>query len=404
MKLEGPERSIARVSTQVAWPWYARPLIPTFGFLFAMATASHAFAAGLFASGLWALAVVVVLVISLVLPRRLSSYRKTVSGGVRADLTGLYLNDRRIVDIVRIRTAYTRIDSRQQSSLVLCERALIHEVCVDPAECTRLLSRMNLTSNCSVGEFAMLVGSSRDVSRRTALSLIAGAVLAVVLIALGGSALILVLPCIAFVLNAILSHVTVRVGTDGVSIRSRIMKKRTLTFSQLRDVYRAGSDLVLRTTANDLIVITEYPRAGMASNRIPGELDALERRIQERLAARHALTTLAGGTLTESHVGAIEFRRDSHTLFRTGAVSSEILWRIVEDVSSPSIRTAAAGALADDLDDAGRERLRVLANASVVPKVRIALSAIADGEASLDVLDIGESGETRPARRIARTQ
>jgi hypothetical protein len=66
---------------------------------------------------------------------------------------------------------------------------------------------------------------------------------------------------------------------------------------------------------------------------------------------------------------------------RTAALDVDLLWRVVEDRTAlPSARAAAAVALGNDASEATRVRLRDVAEASIAPKLRIAIEAAADEE------------------------
>jgi hypothetical protein len=76
--------------------------------------------------------------------------------------------------------------------------------------------------------------------------------------------------------------------------------------------------------------------------------------------------------------------------FRDPKIPPERLWRIVEDPSAPaSARAGAAVALRAKLDDDGRTRIRVAADATAAPKLRVALESTAaeDDQAVRDALD-----------------
>ncbi len=70
--------------------------------------------------------------------------------------------------------------------------------------------------------------------------------------------------------------------------------------------------------------------------------------------------------------------------FRTAAGEGDVfarLWEILEDAqASATKRAAAAVALSPHLDDHGRERLRIAAQATATPKLRVALEAAADDD------------------------
>jgi hypothetical protein len=85
---------------------------------------------------------------------------------------------------------------------------------------------------------------------------------------------------------------------------------------------------------------------------------------------------------------------------RTAPIPEDRLWRIAEDPNaSPTARAGAAVALTPSLDDAGKARIRVAADATASPKLRVALEAAAEtDEAALEhalaELDAEERRET----------
>jgi hypothetical protein len=75
---------------------------------------------------------------------------------------------------------------------------------------------------------------------------------------------------------------------------------------------------------------------------------------------------------------------------REAPVPHEKLWRIVEDPrSAERARVAAAVALSSKLDDGGRSRLRVAAEGTAEPRLRVALESVAQGDddAAVEVLE-----------------
>jgi hypothetical protein len=76
---------------------------------------------------------------------------------------------------------------------------------------------------------------------------------------------------------------------------------------------------------------------------------------------------------------------------------ADVLWRVAEDAfASADARAGAAMALRAALDDHGRTRLRVAADACATPELRAALEAIASDEddvtQALDELDARQRG------------
>jgi hypothetical protein len=89
---------------------------------------------------------------------------------------------------------------------------------------------------------------------------------------------------------------------------------------------------------------------------------------------------------------------------RTPPVPAEALWTAVESIGAdPGVRAAAAVALRDSLDSAGRRRLQELAGTTASPRLRVALeavveeredSAVAEALAAAEAQD-GEVGRLR---------
>jgi hypothetical protein len=84
--------------------------------------------------------------------------------------------------------------------------------------------------------------------------------------------------------------------------------------------------------------------------------------------------------------------------YRTAALPEDEVWRIVCDPSADATaRAGAAAVLRPQLDDAGRERLRIAAETCAEPKLRAALEAAADADAEDDaaledaLAEIGEA-------------
>jgi hypothetical protein len=89
--------------------------------------------------------------------------------------------------------------------------------------------------------------------------------------------------------------------------------------------------------------------------------------------------------------------------FREAAWGSDVLWRVVEQAGrSPTHRAAAAAALAPGLDPSGRQRLRVAAGGTSMPRLRVALDAAAAGDDSTLREALGELAAEEQAGEAAR--
>ena len=89
--------------------------------------------------------------------------------------------------------------------------------------------------------------------------------------------------------------------------------------------------------------------------------------------------------------------------YRKAVLSHDSLWRVVEDPSvDAETRAGAAVALGKALDDDGRARLRVAAEASASPQLRVALEAAANPDDEDDLADALEALTKPPEKRKRR--
>jgi hypothetical protein len=67
--------------------------------------------------------------------------------------------------------------------------------------------------------------------------------------------------------------------------------------------------------------------------------------------------------------------------YRESSVTADALWPVVEDAAiDPAERVAAAVALRPSLDAGGKSRLRIAAESTLSPRVRVALQAALDDD------------------------
>jgi hypothetical protein len=88
-------------------------------------------------------------------------------------------------------------------------------------------------------------------------------------------------------------------------------------------------------------------------------------------------------------LGALALERlfEDRATFRSPAIARDALRDLVGSPAAPATRRAAAGYfLGEDLDDATRARLRVLAESCVSPRLRVAVEAIVAGAATVGTL------------------
>jgi hypothetical protein len=197
----------------------------------------------------------------------------------------------------------------------------------------------------------------------------------------------------------------VAVGADGVTVRwlwqRRFIPLREIVSAQVvgpegappnphRSIY---TRITLRSgEVIDLCVAMRARGAVSESRRDPMQMrgEMLAERIQQAIDARRAggdtawsASALARGD--RSTGDWLAWLRDVRTrvaTFREGLdLARDELWRIVEDPGAKAEhRAAAAVALATDLDDEGKTKLRVAAQASAAPELRVAMEAAADAD------------------------
>lgn len=90
---------------------------------------------------------------------------------------------------------------------------------------------------------------------------------------------------------------------------------------------------------------------------------------------------VARGSRTRSAwLDALRKLRGADGGYRAAVVRDEDLWRLIEDPTAPEdARAGAALVLREGLDDEGKSRVRVVAESTASPKLRVALDAAASG-------------------------
>jgi hypothetical protein len=310
---------------------------------------------------------------------------RSLRGHVRADENGLFLDGKRVVARKRLLHGYVHIDGATQF-LRLARRSLltprpIDIEITDESQANELLAAMRLDAKTSVGEYAMLHGH-----RRTAL-VKESAVVGVMLALLTGFFLGLLHPSTPFqvtittgigfavstlsvLLYGISQAIRLSVGADGILLWRWPGSRRFISFADIREVTAEGRDFTI--ILRDDTKLAVHQGSDFAENE--RDNSALVGRIRAALAAYRE-------TPAAPRISGIDVTSDKRASYRTTALPEDQLWRIVEDPSAPaSERTAAAGALRLELDDSGRQRLRVAAGASASKELRVALEELAEDD------------------------
>jgi hypothetical protein len=220
----------------------------------------------------------------------------------------------------------------------------------------------------------------------------------------GGAFPLLALPLI---LGAMVPS-RIAVGLDGILVRW-LWQRTFIPMSEIVEVDRVDDRIIrLRLVGGgDVRLYTSMRRRGQATSRVAAEhRDAVLARIGQALRAFRArgpaadVSALVGrGTRTKSDwLTALTRLRDAEGGYRDAVVREDDLWRVVEDPSAPEdARGGAALLLRDSLDDAGKARVRVAAEATASPKLRVALDAAA-GDAHEEAVRAALSDLAEPAK------
>ncbi|WP_437490786.1 PH domain-containing protein [Sorangium sp. So ce1014] len=188
---------------------------------------------------------------------------------------------------------------------------------------------------------------------------------------------------------------TLRIGTDGLSIR-RLLRRRFVPRAEIAGVGVRGAALVVERPSGKPVVVTTSGAE---------EAAALARRVAEALAGQaaaapvEALAALdrAGRPLAEWRHAVIALLRESAGYRRAGIIADD-LFSVVEDGAvRPERRVAAAAALASCGEPSAKARVRAAAEACVSNKLRIAILRAADGEIDEGALAAAEEEAMRRA-------
>ena len=223
-----------------------------------------------------------------------------------------------------------------------------------------------------------------------------------------------VVPLLAVAMSAALFAVpsSIHVGADGILV-TWLWRRRYYSFSDIAGVRLQGRAVRLWLHSGEAIDLAgasggralDRMRVAALVARVQAALDAAR---QGKLPTNVAALVARGGRTTEDWARAVRsiLGGDGGGDYRSNAVPEENLWRVTEDpTAEETARVGAAVALRAKLDDDGRARMLRVAEASVSPKVRVALRAAAgvEDDAVLEALAsyeaaLGDSGQERGER------
>ncbi len=338
---------------------------------------------GAWAAAMWACVAVVAMIWSYVGARAIAGWRtRDREVTVRAERGTLSIDGQ--VRFPKIGSAYLQPREGMAPHVRVSNGLDAIDVSMgDEASALELLRALGTDPERSVARFRVYEGIFANKRAQTAVTMVVG---------IGAINTLSVLPAgikgvgffalaVLTVLNALRS--TVLVGPDGILVVSSWrFSRKFIAFAAVAGAattqwgvtltLKSGKTIELRTTAR--------PRANDETR------DALFVRVNAgiaALAAREpsvdAATLVArGGQGVDEWMKTLAAIANPATSYRALAVPAESFWRVLEDpAADPTARVGAAMALRQRLDDDGRARVRVVAENSVHPKVRVALDALA---------------------------
>ena len=318
-------------------------------------------------------------------------WRSVRTGLLHADGEGVRVEGRTVVRGTRIRAGYMHVQGGQ--TVVRLTRTFslpldIHGL--DPSEGEALLRALRLDSSRIATRF---VGAEGGATKQ--MLLMFGLMLPLLplmhyLTRTGGN----VVPMLAFV-GLVLGvarcmRSAIFVGADGVLLRNWRRRQRFIPFSDIVKITPIDQCDVKIQRSDGPDIRLQLGLSGDTSifgSRDTGlDVGAFVRSVEEgrlRCAPTSAVTTATmlarAGRSIEDWRRALRGAREQGTSYRLPAIPVEQLWRIIEAPSSAAeARAAAAVALSQELDDAGRARLRVAAERCAAPRLRVALETVAE--------------------------
>lgn len=179
----------------------------------------------------------------------------------------------------------------------------------------------------------------------------------------------------------------VSIGSDGVWAKHGFGKAVQLHMGEVRSVSSDGTHLVFERVSGEPVRVSladlDPARQALLLSRAQ---QALARFAE--LAGSRAEPFVRGVRSFDEWKQAITALLPKEVTFRSAAMRREDALRVVEDPTAPAdARVGAALALMNEATDDERLRVRVAADSSAYPKVRVALEAALEGEVDEDLVE-----------------
>ncbi|MGK4000917.1 PH domain-containing protein [Sorangium sp. So ce1024] len=188
---------------------------------------------------------------------------------------------------------------------------------------------------------------------------------------------------------------TLRIGTDGLSIR-RLLRRRFVPRAEIAGVGVRGAALVVERRSGGPVVVmaSSAEEAASLASRVT---DALAGRAVAAPAETLAALDRAGRPLAEWKHAILALLQESAGYRRAGIVADDLFSVLEDGAARPERRVAAAAALASSGEPAAQARVRAAVEACVGTKLRIAMLRAADGEIDEGALAAAEEEAMRRA-------
>ena len=177
------------------------------------------------------------------------------------------------------------------------------------------------------------------------------------------------------------SFARVDVGRDGVLVR-RPGVQRFLSYGVIESAYVDGRNvliLVLKSGENISLSLGMSAAKRQLCHSLVERIEEARTTFGRDDALEGAEALVAPGGRPPARwlreIRALAGARD----YRETRLDEERLWRVVDDVTAPRGTRAGAALALSALDPASRARLRVSADACAEPKLRVALTRVAEG-------------------------
>lgn len=329
---------------------------------------------------------------------------RVVDGDVRADEEGLWMGTVLVVPRAAVRHGVVRPEGDRFVVVLVGGTLTRDEVEVASEEEGReILAAIRLDQERSAGRFVLARGSFRGAFMPVfAYAIVQPLIVAIAVFGRWHSVLPTLVALAGFVVQMIRLTVFATVGADGVRLESWLARTRFYSFAEIARAELDGRNVRLHLRSGSIVRLHHGgPRAwgrGVPAFEEPRFfVERINAALGRPVPARDLGHFARGGRDTSRWLAELG---EGSASYRVPSTPPEELWATVADPAlPPTMRAGAAYVLRDGLDDEGRARLRVIADACASPRLRIVLEQTAD-EGEVDAaFDELEDEPRRTARQ-----